>query len=182
MATGSNLLTEALERSHHDRILLEIYSRDSDSDRFAVGWIVTLSDSFYIAATVDKQGRADGFQAGNVDDLLMVASRGEYLDAISKAMMDHLDEWPKPIEATSMKELLERVKDAKEVVTLMHSNGLRYEGIVVAFDETHIGLDVYGRVGEYEGRYIFAREDVGRATFGGPDQRKVALLMRRATE
>ncbi len=177
MALDSNLRMAILRRSLEEKLLLELYSTDSRPNEFSVGWLIALSDEVYVAATVDDLGRADDFHAGYVDDLFAVASGGEYLEAISKMMMGHLDQWPDSPCAPDMEEILSQARERKEIVTLIHRNDVDYHGIVVALDRDYIALESYSPAGFSEGQHVFKRDHIQLVAFGGPEQRTIAKLI-----
>jgi hypothetical protein len=177
MALKSNLRKDILQRSLEEKLLLGIYSREDDPEKFTVGWVIGLSESGYAVATVDELGRPDEIQAGYVEELFLVVSGGAYLESIARSMMDQLGTWPTFPTASSVEEMLAYVAEKQEVVSLYHRNGASYLGIVTAMDRTSIACDVYSETGTEEGRHIVRREDIPRVALGGPEHRRLSKLI-----
>jgi hypothetical protein len=166
----ADLLRTALQQSLIENSLVGLYSNASDPDHFTVGWIVGLTAEDYVAATIDEVGRADGFRVGFVDDLFQVVTGGDYLEAVSRMIINHpvqeLGHWP----ASDMEGTLAWAAEKREVVFLYHRGGIDVEGVVTGLDSTHLEVEAYASTGSYEGQHIFRKQDLMYLDFGGPEQ------------
>ncbi len=177
MELKSKLIGQTLSRSLDEKALVGLYSRESDPEKFTVGCVLALSSEIYIVATVDDLGRTDEFQAGYLDNLFLVVSGGDYLDAVSGMMVEHLAQWPGALLADDMEEVLSLARDRKVFVSLMHRNEISYHGYIVELDDTTLGVQVYSSTGVDEGYHVVRREDIHRVAYGGPEQRAIASLV-----
>jgi|GEM_PF-6773121 len=164
--------------SARDRRLIALYNRRADSpETFSVGWIVGLSEECYIFATVDEVARADSYQVGYVEDVYKVVESGDYLRAIGRMMMNHVDAETADIPEPSVAGTLNWARERHQLVSIHDRMGFVTHGHVVETDEEAISLHSCDKVGGDEGNLVVLIADVFGVEFGGPMQRNVASLI-----
>ena len=178
-----NLITRLLERSQNESLLLEFHTNTQDPEKFSVGWVISLSGEHYLMASVDEVGRPDGFQLGKVESLFTLVTGGDYLETISRSMLDHpVPRYDLP-PVKDLESLLEWAQSTTRVFTFRHQVDADYAGIVKEVDSETFALDDYAKSGTWQGTHILKKDEVDRVSFGGPDEasteRMIALKGRK---
>lgn len=178
MALVSNLLLRSLQHSLEAHGLIGLHSTPDDPDKFALGWIVALSDVGYVIATVDEIGRRDEFQFGFTDDLFMVVMGGHYIENLSRLMLNYPLEDNEPPPIADLDQIIDTAINDQTAVLLYHRSDQTVKGFILDHDAEFLEVDAFSSTGLHEGRHVIRKTDIARLAFGGPDQRAIASFQR----
>ena len=181
---------EALVDALGRRCLVEVYA--GDEERFSVGQVDALDETYFRLDAVDRAGRPDGIEVRALAYVSRVETDTDYLTRrVARLKALHLRAMRvDDCEATQAQRLVgsdpNLVRDALalsiedgSVVTIWPGGGdAQYTGIVAKLSDdagTILGLDAYGDV---DREVPFRIADVRQLDFGGEHQRIVQYLHR----
>ena len=61
---NKNMLLEILEKSKKKNKIIFIYSNKFETNKFSVGYIIEMDETYYIIARISPYGEYDGYELG----------------------------------------------------------------------------------------------------------------------
>ncbi len=186
---SENLFRSMLLEARQEKQLVCIFRDPSDLRRFAVGFVVAVSENDYTLQQIDPDGNEDGLDIGSIDDIIEIRKESRYtrqiallMDNLKEAETGHKSMWnSKPNPDSRLEDILRQAKDKKLVVNLLVATGddeLRFYGIVTDLTETHVKIDVLTDDGEPDGTTVIRIDDIAGLQVATRDEHKVALFNR----
>lgn len=178
-----------LLEARQDKQLVCVFRDPSDLRRFAVGFVVAVSDNDYTLQQIDPDGNPDGLDIGSIDDIIEISKESRYARQIALLMEnkaepanDKKNGWDgRPNPDSCLEDVMRRALTDQLVVNLLVATGddeLRFYGIVRELTETHTKIDVLTDDGEPDGTTVIRLDDIAGLQVNTRDERKVALFNR----
>ncbi|HRF60645.1 MAG TPA: hypothetical protein PLH94_12135 [Fimbriimonadaceae bacterium] len=139
----------ALHELSESRNLCAVYPAYWD-ERFYVGWVLNVNESFYTMLALNSYGHSDGLVVASVEDVRLIRESNDYLKSLERVAGDpqeNLRFIPQPY-PESVPEAIERCRERGEIMRLTWPNGqLSWARILDFDDETvkYTGIDANGR-------------------------------------
>lgn len=179
-----------LIEARKEKQLVCIFRDPSDLRRFAVGFVVAVSENDYTLHQIDPDGNLNGLDIGAIDDIIEISKESRYARQISLLIENKAEEkdesptsgWSgRPNPESCLEDVLQKALKDKLVVNLLVATGddeLRFYGIVRDMTGTHIRIDVLTDDGEPDGTTVIRLDDIAGLQVNTREERKVALFNR----
>lgn len=189
MLRSADLFADMLREAMAKRTPVCIYRDPFDLQRFAVGFVESVSGEDYTLRQVDPDGILDGYDVGIMDDIIEIRFDTRYVRQIVLLMEaekngtlapDAEKDWEGNRHPSScLEQMLRMSMEKKLVVNVLINTGedqARFYGIVRDATETHVRIDILSDDGEPDGTTILRTEDIAGLQIRTRDERKVALF------
>ena len=189
---AENLFYKELRKACKNRDLVCVFRDPFDLRRFAVGYVVAVSEGDYTLQQIDPDGNPDGLDIGAVDDVIEIRKESRYTRQINLLVENKEaiaagrgDGWSgKPHPESCLEAALAQAVAEKLVVNCMLATGddeVRFYGIVREVTDTHARMDVFTDDGEPDGSTVVRLDDIAGLQVNTREERKVALFNRHRT-
>jgi hypothetical protein len=166
MALDKKWLIESMEQSK----LLCIHLDASDTSRFIVGTVMSLTEDWMLVSLVDRSGRFDGLLLTRVSLISRLSRGGPYYEQLS-LLAEHNSVQLSLISVCEPIEVLEMLQESRRSAWFYDLNDGITKGFVSDHDRDFTEIEVYTSALQFEGFELMRIEDIVRIEFGGPDQR-----------
>ncbi len=164
--------------------LISVYTDISNSNNFAVGYLVALSSSHILLAHISPGGKYDGYIIKKLEDIYLVEVETQYLKCIEKLYFlqnqSHFDinYLQEMVTEDIVETLLDFAMQRKLVVTiqLVNSGYDDLRGLIQSMDEEKIAFRELNEFGEEAGIAYFNIQDVTFIACDTEDEHKIRLL------
>lgn len=171
MSAAVDRFREVLRQYVGSQDLVEIYDDRDDTDKFEVGFVLSVSEDYYSLALVDNKGRASGSFVGQMEQIVRLAVGTQYLTAIKL-----LVERQRQMEMGFRRSDAGPFENMQDLIRYAHSNRImvsvtadvEFFGFIRAYSSEHLELLEVNKSGIEDGVQYIDLEEVSRIDFGGP--------------
>ena len=171
-------MIQTLQALQQKQEVVSLYSNPDDTRKFAVGYLLTVTEEELLMAHIAPDGGYDGYSVCKTDAVYALS----WGDAYSRRMKELYERqaavdrsWVIPGEA--MESLLRYALEHRRAVTgeLLYSGWDDFCGLITAFDGNTVHLHQLDEDGLDDGEWLMRREDI---SWLGCDDGKRRTLMR----
>ena len=171
-------MIQTLQALQQKQEVVSLYSNPDDTRKFAVGYLLTVTEEELLMAHIAPDGGYDGYSVYKTDAVYALS----WGDAYSRRMKELYERqaavdrsWVIPGEA--MESLLRYALEHRRAVTgeLLYSGWDDFCGLITAFDGNTVHLHQLDEDGLDDGEWLMRREDI---SWLGCDDGKRRTLMR----
>lgn len=161
--------------------LVEIYDDADDTDKFEVGFVLSVSEDYYSLALIDSKGRPNGSFVGQMEQIVRLAVSTQYLSAIKLLYERHrqLEMKLSAVVIGPFEHMLDLVRYACENKAMVCVTAdVEFFGFIKDYTRDHIELLEVNKSGIEDGIQYIDLEEVTRIDFGGPSEEARLFLHR----
>lgn len=161
--------------------MVEVYDDSTDTDKFEVGLVLSVSEDYYSLARVDSKGRPNGSYVGQIEQIVRLAVGSQYLLAI-KLLTERQKQFEmgiKPEPAGPFDQFSDLIRYACEHrIMISVTADAEFFGFVKDFTSDHIELVEINKSGIEDGIQYIDLDQVSRIDFDGPSEEARQFLHR----
>lgn len=172
-------MEKTLKELMKDKALCEIYTDIDDTSKFAVGYIIACDGGYTVVKMYDPHGHYDGICCFLTDIIYNVATKTEYLCALSKLIDYYKEESCYTFETVNdINKILSLIKSEKRIceIELCESGNNDISGYIDAFNDNTLKICKIGDYGQNDGTVIVCRETISSIAFDTTDTVKLEIL------
>ncbi|RYG48997.1 hypothetical protein EON79_02805 [bacterium] len=175
----SKRLRERLEAAAETGELVAIHVDHSEPDAFIVGVAERIDSKGFLFSMINSEGRHDGFQPTEWDDVFAFHADSEYLASVSALHRNPTPNRPAEwIELPSDPEdALRYAREHRLVVSVRHENE-SHQGFVRNVGKGWMEIDIVIETGQIDGHFLLNLENVSHVRIGGKEERELEHLHR----
>ncbi|MBS1700035.1 MAG: hypothetical protein JST12_00100 [Armatimonadetes bacterium] len=181
MSAAVDRFREVLKQYVGTEELVEVYEDREDTDKFEVGFVLSVSEDYYSLALIDSKGRPNGSFVGQIDEIVRLAVGTQYLVAI-KLLHERQRQTEFPVRPTTVgpfETLLDLVRYARNSrIMVSVTADVQFLGFIKDYTDDHIELLEVNKSGIEDGIHYIDLEEVVRIDFDGPSEEARLFLHR----
>ncbi|MDE6200501.1 MAG: hypothetical protein K2M47_01285 [Clostridiales bacterium] len=172
-------MENSLKELMKDKALCEIYTDIDDTSKFAVGYIIACDSDYTIVEMYDSHGHYDGIACFLTDTIFNVATKTEYLVALTKLIDYYKEKSSYSVESVAdINKILSVIKSEKRIceIELCESGNSDISGYIDTFNDDVINVCKIGDYGQNDGTAVVSRHTISFVEFDSTDTVKLEIL------
>jgi hypothetical protein len=173
MSAAIDRFREVLKKYVGTQELVEVYEDSEDTDKFEVGFVLSVSEDHYSLALIDSKGRGNGSFVGQIESIVRLAVGTQYLAGIR--LLHERKRQPERKNSGNdvgpFENMLELVRYSCENRLMVSVTAdVEFFGFIKNFTRDHIELLEVNKSGIEDGIHFIDLDEVSRIDFGGPSE------------
>ena len=167
-----------LKKIKSAQTLCEIYSSNGGSDTFTVGFVYDYDDDFYILECVSPDGRWDGFQCRETEDITMIRQDTPCINALKK-LMPFYNFYHKEIDAEGknvLETMLRYIQKNKKICRIETYRDSGVSGTVIDASQNAVAVSLVNGGGQSVGTGYLLKEDIDFISVDSEDEVRLEIL------
>ena len=173
------MFSEELQRLKEEKKLVSVYTNVDDTDKFAAGYVVGVSEQEFILASVTSAGEYDGFLLKQVDSVYKISTDGLYIDKLLKLISLNKTQFSVCFDGGDLfRQILTFAQNNHAIVSLelMNSGYDDCVGFVESLDEGLCRMQEVNEFGEPDGVSVVKLSCITTMSCDDSDDRPLKLL------
>lgn len=163
-------------------MMASLYTEPDDPDAFIAGYVEAVTQRHVLLWMVTPWGQKDGWMLRRTEDILQVFMGDDY-EVRLQMLLEMEDEAYSPLlnppagaEEDLLCRMLQHIRAADEVVSLMVGEEDSYTGKIIQLDDLRVSLDLYDFFGAVEGQQQFPLRDIVMVAVGTNEEKMYKRL------
>ena len=170
-------MINVLKKIKNEKSLCEVYTTSS-ADSFTVGFVYDCDDDFYILECVSPDGRWDGFQCRETEDITMIRQETPCIKALQK-LMPFYNFYHKDMNADgkdSLDTVLQYVRKNRKICRIETYRDSGMSGFVLDASENVVTVSLINGGGQNMGIGYVLKEDIDFISVDSEDELRLEIL------
>ena len=178
-----NDIFQLLYESKQAHALVGMFTDSSDYSTFELGWIIDISEDFYILMSLDEHGDFASNQLGRNVDVHQISLASNYISNFERLHKNMPGiEANTPNQRADIHALLQHLQKAGEILTLDTYRGQAITGFAIEILDTAIIMDELTVQGLYNATIALPLTEVRGITWSGKSEKSIRRLRDYASE
>jgi len=176
-------IVEILNELKKTEELCSIYSDGNNTDKFSVGYVMDIDETYYVMESIDPYGKTDGLFCKIIENIVFIEKETIYLEKIMKLNKFYKQQrYPKyELQKDPLLSLLKFAQKNSKVCSfeLCESSKDNMVGIINEITDEFIEIECFNDYGKNDGTAIVELGKISSVSCDSSDEKVIEILSKK---